>query len=251
MKVADVPTIQLDSLRLEPDFIKLDIEGCEVKALKGAEQTILKHKPKMVIEVNHEALRRQGSYPGEIFGWLKDHGYQWSIMQENMGRTDPMYDILCLPVPVTYEKNQNQIRDDKRQKIRSILQSEAEAQESEEVESNAKKSSKTSTSHGSQERQDSQAEQMRDLPEANDSKATSRTSSQPRNPADGRVDMPGLPSGSASTISGGQTPILSVGQHVIALVNYANQGTDQLKYLRKLLRKYGISRKKKTNTRAK
>lgn len=49
----DVPlkTISIDSLNLQRlDFMKLDVEGAEVAALKGAAKTIEKHQPIMVLE---------------------------------------------------------------------------------------------------------------------------------------------------------------------------------------------------------
>ncbi len=40
----------LDSFSLNPDFIKVDVEGYELKFLQGAIQTILKHQPIIAIE---------------------------------------------------------------------------------------------------------------------------------------------------------------------------------------------------------
>ncbi len=52
----------LDQLALDyfrPDFIKMDIEGGEVDALKGGRQLIEQHRPHMVIEVHSEALEAE------------------------------------------------------------------------------------------------------------------------------------------------------------------------------------------------
>ena len=63
-----VPMKTIDSFLLENvSFIKYDIEGYELKALKGSEQTIKKYSPVIVIEQN-----RGNSYPQEL---LESWGY--------------------------------------------------------------------------------------------------------------------------------------------------------------------------------
>lgn len=98
MPVAKVSMMRLDDLNLNPDFIKLDIEGCEVKALIGMQETLRRCNPVMVIEVNEVALGRQGHTVGQLFAQLESHGYKWTIMQENCCATSPMYDIICRSV---------------------------------------------------------------------------------------------------------------------------------------------------------
>ena len=46
----------LDSFNLNPDFIKVDIEGYELQFLQGAIQTLLKHQPLLVIEIFPETF---------------------------------------------------------------------------------------------------------------------------------------------------------------------------------------------------
>jgi len=49
----DIPVETLDSFAFDNvDFIKVDVEGYELKVLQGAVQTIDKHKPMIVIEQN-------------------------------------------------------------------------------------------------------------------------------------------------------------------------------------------------------
>jgi FkbM family methyltransferase len=54
----DVSVISIDEAIKEdiPTFIKMDVEGSELKALEGAKNTIVKHRPKLAICVYHKPL---------------------------------------------------------------------------------------------------------------------------------------------------------------------------------------------------
>lgn len=70
-----------DYASLEPTFLKLDVEGYEVKVLKGARK-ILRGRPKLAIEVHAEQLPRFGSSVDELLGLIDTDAYrcwvQWN-----------------------------------------------------------------------------------------------------------------------------------------------------------------------------
>jgi FkbM family methyltransferase len=67
-------TWKIDSLGLTPTFIKLHLEGGELKALHGAEVTMLKYRPIVAVNVDHNAdgIYRTASY---LMGLLKDYRF--------------------------------------------------------------------------------------------------------------------------------------------------------------------------------
>jgi FkbM family methyltransferase len=58
------------------DLIKADIEGWEMRALKGGENTLRRFHPALYLEVDDAFLARAGDTPEALFGWLGSLGYK-------------------------------------------------------------------------------------------------------------------------------------------------------------------------------
>lgn len=58
-----------------PDWIKIDIEGLELPALRGAEKLLRKSKPTIICEINHLS-GRYGSTVAALVGFLGSLGYR-------------------------------------------------------------------------------------------------------------------------------------------------------------------------------
>jgi len=58
------------------DFIKADIEGWELRALKGGEATLRQFLPALYLEVDEALMRRAGDTPEDLFGWLGAMSYR-------------------------------------------------------------------------------------------------------------------------------------------------------------------------------
>lgn len=76
-----VPTVPIDKLPFDRvDFIKIDVEGFEPQVLAGAEKTITKHRPSMLIEVNNsqphiEKVWEQLNPKNYLLWWLPVRNY--------------------------------------------------------------------------------------------------------------------------------------------------------------------------------
>jgi FkbM family methyltransferase len=81
-------------------FMKIDIEGCEPEALRGARQTIMHNRPVIWIEINPEALERQKHSVNELRDVLENQlGYRVAeFYPEGSWDAPPVLcDALCLP----------------------------------------------------------------------------------------------------------------------------------------------------------
>jgi len=94
-----VEVITLDSFLcgLPVHFIKVDVEGDELAVLAGSRETIVRHRPKLIIEINAGHLIRVGSSENDIFDFLDGLGYEHSVFAGEC--SGPLYDLMAQPRP--------------------------------------------------------------------------------------------------------------------------------------------------------
>ena len=73
------------------DFIKMDVEGAEYRALLGATELLQKCRPLIVAELNSACLARDGRTPEDILGLLRSTGYETFAFNDG---------VLAMPVEV-------------------------------------------------------------------------------------------------------------------------------------------------------
>lgn len=94
----EFPLMTIDQFDLKNvSFIKMDIEGSEPEAIKGAMRTLIECSPVMLIEFNDGALRRYGSSSRDLKKQIEALRYTVNPVQKIKSWDDPQYDCLCLP----------------------------------------------------------------------------------------------------------------------------------------------------------
>ncbi len=94
----DIPMITIDSLGLNKlNFIKIDCEGAEPEILDGATETIARCKPIMFIEINKEALKRNGYTEVDVYEKLITLQYSFRNVYDTEQMEGIQYDIICIP----------------------------------------------------------------------------------------------------------------------------------------------------------
>lgn len=68
---------------LRPDLIKIDIEGAEILALKGARKTLHHYRPTLFLSVHPAHIAQLGQDVNELHELIRDYGY---VVQDVNGR---------------------------------------------------------------------------------------------------------------------------------------------------------------------
>jgi FkbM family methyltransferase len=76
-----------------PNLVKIDVEGFEFEALKGADR-LLAIRPKLLIEIHPPQLALSGGSEGAVFEYLQQRSYKWTVIDRN---PNSLYSVLCSP----------------------------------------------------------------------------------------------------------------------------------------------------------
>jgi FkbM family methyltransferase len=78
---APTAALTLDSLLSDPNslpvsLIKIDVQGAEMRVLRGATAILDRYRPALFVEIDDNALRHQGSSAAEVVALLAQYGYR-------------------------------------------------------------------------------------------------------------------------------------------------------------------------------
>ena len=92
-----VPTLPLDFLAADLqrlDLLKLDIEGAEYRAILGAQKTLRRLRPRMIMEFSPAYIKQTSGDDGrELLRLLRALGYQITIVARGGARTECGFDV--------------------------------------------------------------------------------------------------------------------------------------------------------------
>ena len=98
IRKVEVNIRKLDTLvkeLVEPNLVKIDVEGFEFEVLKGARELLSTVRPTLIIEIHPPQLKLSGGTEALLFQLLSEHGYGWKIINRN---PNSLYSIIAKPV---------------------------------------------------------------------------------------------------------------------------------------------------------
>ena len=95
----ETPVRTIDSLDLDQcNLIKIDVEGAELLVLKGAEKTIRKFRPILVVEIIVQQLARYNSDKNSLIELLRSFGYDdIRPLRSTESLSGDRVDVICFP----------------------------------------------------------------------------------------------------------------------------------------------------------
>jgi FkbM family methyltransferase len=106
----EIQTVRIDDMIHQADFIKMDIEGAELGALRGMTHLLKKRDVTIIMEFHPPSIAEYGANPRDIYDFMKGSGYdiklsledsisfelleQIAIEKEKIGTTT---NIICTP----------------------------------------------------------------------------------------------------------------------------------------------------------
>jgi FkbM family methyltransferase len=72
------------------DVMKIDVEGAEVKVLRGARRMLTRWRPTLLIEANEAALRGQGTSTADLVALLRSFGYDIRVFSYRTGEVETL-----------------------------------------------------------------------------------------------------------------------------------------------------------------
>lgn len=89
------------------DVMKVDVEGAEMIVLKGAAETIKRHRPVLIVEVHEGTSQSAGHSVRELLQFIEGLGYRIEGLQPDggtrrfgAGELSAIRDVVCYPVPM-------------------------------------------------------------------------------------------------------------------------------------------------------
>jgi FkbM family methyltransferase len=85
------PCVAVDDLvrarpALSVSFIKIDVQGAELRVLLGAQATLAAHRPALLVELDERALRAQGASVAAVVDLLYGQGYRGRFVMPRLSR---------------------------------------------------------------------------------------------------------------------------------------------------------------------
>jgi len=94
------PAVSLDEYindgAAPPSLMKIDVEGFEFRVVRGARQCLIKHRPRLWLEIHPVYLKAQQESPDELLQFLKKIGYAISFHNDYQPKNpEKCYHVWC------------------------------------------------------------------------------------------------------------------------------------------------------------